>query len=187
MTKSKTKRNMYITLAIVTLLLVAIGYALLNSNLSINGNTKLKKNTWDIHFENLEESSDSVNSTISEIDKDMTIRTSVTLSKPGDFYEYSVDIANDGSVDGMIDSITGTGLTEEQKKYISYSYKYKDGNYIKSKQILKSNTKRTLVVRIEYRKDIASTDLPNEDKEVNLDLNINYIQADDSAIEVTDY
>ncbi len=179
MSNARTKKNLYITLGVVTLLLIAIGYAIINSNLRINGNTKLKKNTWDVRFENLEESSDSVKSIISEIDNSTTINTSVILQKPGDFYEYSVDIVNAGSIDAMIESVNATGLSSEQEKYIDYSYSYSDGSPINTKQLLKAGIFKTIKVRIIYKKDVNSSDLPNVDQNINLELSINYVQADD--------
>ena len=46
------KRIMYFSLFFM-LLFISIGYAYLSAALSINGNTTIAANTWDIHFENL--------------------------------------------------------------------------------------------------------------------------------------
>ena len=46
------KRMIYFSLFFL-LLFISIGYAYLSASLSINGNTTIAANTWDIHFENL--------------------------------------------------------------------------------------------------------------------------------------
>ena len=48
--KKKTNSIKYILLAFFSC--VSIGYAYLNSFISINGSSSVSKNTWDIHFEN---------------------------------------------------------------------------------------------------------------------------------------
>ena len=51
MRKKAKKRN--ITLGIVALLLVVtIGYATLQTNLTINGTSKINNSTWNVHFNN---------------------------------------------------------------------------------------------------------------------------------------
>ena len=44
----------------------------------------------------------------------------VTLSKPGDFYEFTVDVKNSGTFDASLTGITMTYLTEAQSKYLTY-------------------------------------------------------------------
>ncbi len=48
----KNKKSLKITLAVI-LLVISIGYALLNANLTINGTSNFARTTWNIHFENL--------------------------------------------------------------------------------------------------------------------------------------
>lgn len=44
----------------------------------------------------------------------------VQLDKPGDFYEFTVDVKNNGSIDEMVDSITKTSLNSSQSVYLDY-------------------------------------------------------------------
>ena len=39
-------------LLVLLILVVTVGYATLNTTLSINGTSKINNSTWDIHFEN---------------------------------------------------------------------------------------------------------------------------------------
>ena len=50
----KRKNNNKIMFLIILLLAITIGFAMLNTDLSIIGVTGIVKNNWDIHFENVE-------------------------------------------------------------------------------------------------------------------------------------
>ena len=43
-----------------SLLLIGVVYAILQANLQINGTAKIKDNTWDIHFDNIQINENSV-------------------------------------------------------------------------------------------------------------------------------
>ena len=47
------RRKNILVLLLVLLCSLGLGYALLRTNLTINGTSKIKGNTWDIHFDNL--------------------------------------------------------------------------------------------------------------------------------------
>lgn len=101
------KKELIILGVIVLFLLFGIGYAYLSCNLTINGTSSINNATWDIHFENISVTSGSVSANTPVIDTNKTTVTyDVTLTNPGDFYEFTVDVVNEGSIDGMIDSIS---------------------------------------------------------------------------------
>ena len=52
--------NKNIFFIIVFLLCISVGYAVLNSTLIINGKSNISKNIWDVHFENINVISGSV-------------------------------------------------------------------------------------------------------------------------------
>lgn len=132
----KSKKNkIYYLIIILVLFGVSIGHAVMNRTLSITGNSLVNQNTWDIHFDNPLVKEDSVTLDLPTIDsKNFVVSFDVNLDLPGDFYEFTVDIVNDGTIDAMIDSIQNTYvLTEEQKKYLNYTITYQGGDEIKSK------------------------------------------------------
>ena len=105
---NKFNRNLLIVVGVIVLFLT-VGYALLSANLSINGTSIINNSNWDIHLENVQVTSGSVAADEPEIDSDgVTVTYDVTLSKPGDFYEFTVDAVNGGSIDAMIDTIVST-------------------------------------------------------------------------------
>ena len=184
MNRFNKKRNIYITIAIITILLIGLGYAFLTSNLNIIGNTNINKNTWGVEFENVQVAEGSVEASTPTISNKTAVNYTVTLDKPGDYYEFAVDAVNKGSIDAMIDSVSNTGLTTDQKKYLEYTATYTSGKELAKKQELKSNQTQKIQVRVEYKKDITAEDLPSENEQLTLTLTIEYVQADDSSEEV---
>ena len=165
------------TILILLLLGVTIGYAVLGANLTINGNSKLAGSTWDIHFNNVVPKSGSVaigtgdqGAVITQGDT-TEVTYAVTLSKPGDFYEFEVDAVNAGTVDGMIDTITSTYKIGEGEvtpitasslpAYLDYSATYSDGGAIAQNQLLEAGDSETYKVRIEFKRDIENNQLPS--------------------------
>ena len=111
--KEQRRRNLYVVLLII-ICSIGMGYALLSTTLTINGTSKIKGNTWDIHFENYAATS---NSTVLPEDGKVpdtsgnnktTISYEINFNLPGDVYEFTVDAKNAGSIDAMIESITST-------------------------------------------------------------------------------
>ena len=181
------KKEIIILGGIVLFLLFGIGYAYLSSNLTINGTSSINNATWDIHFENISVTSGSVTASTPVIDTNKTTVTyDVTLTNPGDFYEFTVDAVNAGSVDAMIDSISsklnGVEITT-LPSYLNYSVTYSDGVEILEKQKLDAGDSETYKVRIDYNKDIESSDLPSADQSLSFEFTVLYLQKDGSATE----
>ncbi len=191
------KKEKYL-IVFVLLLLLGIGYAALNSTLNIIGISNIAKSNWDVHFANITLKNDSV-----EIDKSIypdaqaatidvldptKLSYNVLLSEPGDFYEFTVDVVNDGSIDAMISSIEskiriGNGeetlLTNETlPEYMLYSVTYSNGTEIDLPHELKPKEKDTLLVRVEFKKDITNAQFEEAvGKLLNFKLNIDYVQS----------
>ena len=87
--EKKNKKSYSIILALLVVLGISIGYAIISTTLKINSNVTVPKTVWDIHFENLIVTSGSVVATTpATINTAKTdINYAVNLNKPGDFYE----------------------------------------------------------------------------------------------------
>ena len=106
---------------------------------------------------------------------------------PRDFYEFTIDVVNAGSIDAMIDSVTKEPtLTEVQAKYINYIIEYENGEAITTKQLVSKNSSVRLKVRVEFRKDVIASDLPTTSETLNLSFTVNYIQSDGTGTTVKD-
>ena len=197
--KTMRKRNI-IFIFVILLLCISIGFAYINGLLKINGIANVSKQTWDVYFDNVQVTTGSVTpiSAAQIVDSESTkVAYSVELDTPGDFYEFTVDAVNNGSIDAMISSVEFMNKVTVESQYdpldgipghIRYSITYADGvplgeGHILPKKEGSTPTVETYRVRIEFRNDIDITTL-NQTEVTNLTLNfeVMYEQADESAI-----
>ncbi len=189
----RRRKNRLFTILFILILFLGLGYALLSQDLTINGITKVKGNTWSIYFDNVQVSSGSVElsneDSAAEIDSndDTLINYTVTLNLPGDFYEFTVDVVNDGSVDGMIGSIiskyggTVISSTNPLPSYIDYTVTYIDDIPIAVNHLLEAGDTETYKVRVEFKREIENNELPETDQSLSFSFGVTYVQADNSA------
>ena len=176
---------------LLLLILIGIGYAVIRSGLNINGTTHVHSASWDVHFENYQAASGSVTPIIepSTTGNPTTVTYEVTLTNPGDYYEFTIDAVNNGTLDAMIESFSSKiGDTEITPStlppYLSYSATYSDGVELQNKQQLLHNTRETLKLKIAYRDDIPPTDLPSTVQDLSLSFTITYVQDDGTSVPV---
>ena len=178
------RKTLYLILSIVmvSVFTLSIAYAAMSTVLEIHGNSEIVASSWDIYLDNVEVNSNSVSDNVPVISGSSTLTFDVDLNIPGDFYEFKVDVVNDGSIDAMIDSVVKTPeLTSEQAKYIKYEVSYANGESISSNQTLEKGTSTPIKVRVEYRKDLVASDLPSSATELSLKLTLVYVQSDGSG------
>ena len=109
---------------LVCVFTLTIAYAALSAVLTISGSAEVVASNWDIHLENARVISGSVSKNAPSINGN-TLSFNAHLDVPGDYYEFVVDVVNEGTIDAMIDSIVVTPtLTDSQKKYLKYEVKY---------------------------------------------------------------
>ena len=193
----KTSKKVKVTIFLLLVLSITIAYAALSSNLNINGSTSLNNATWSIIWDNVEVSTGSVKDTsvvqaaqITNTQKTL-VEYSIILSKPGDYYEFTVDAKNEGSIDAMVDVISNktyesNGTTEKPlPSYLNYTVTYSDGVEIAPNHLLESGKTEKYKVRVEYKKDIEASQLPTEAETIKFKFSVTYIQADDSGVEVS--
>ncbi len=185
----RRRKKSLIGIVILIVLFLGIGYAYLTTTLSINGTTDVDANTWNVYWNNVQVSDGSV--TGSQVTQAPTIDTNKTtvsfqvrLSKPGDYYEFTVDAVNAGTLDAMIENIN---KTTNIPNYLNYMVTYDDGITIKQNQLLNSNSLETYKVRVEYKTDIDASDLPVAAQTLSLTFGLSYIQADNNALKVRNY
>ena len=184
----KRKQQSMKNTIILLILILGLGYAALQSNLNISGLANMGNPTWNIHWENVQVKSGSVSASTPTIDSAKTTVTySVILNIPGDYYEFTVDAVNSGTIDGMIESITsklnGATITT-LPDYLEYTVSYSDGVPLATNQLLAAGTTEKYKVRIQYRDDINLNQIPASNQTLTLQFTVKYRQADDNATEV---
>ena len=185
------RRQMMKLLLFILLVSISMGYAFLRTELTINGTADFLDARWDIHFANLVVNPNSVElstgnaaATISASTTEVTY--AVTLKEPGDFYEFTVDAVNSGSMDAMIDTISskmgGVEITT-LPTYMEYSVTYSDGIELAPNQYLKAGTTETYKVHIGFKKDINASDLTGQVESKAFSFSVTYVQADENAVD----
>ena len=193
--KNKKQRKIYLYLLII--LGLTMGFALLSTTLKINGTAGIKKNTWSIHWddESIVETSGSVTATTpaNVVDTDKKIVSfEVDFDLPGDYYEFTVDAVNDGTIDGIIDSVKKEyyepGATEpsEVPEYINYTVTYaENGETPKQGDVLKANGgKIKYKVRVEFKSN--SETIPDTTVSGTYKFEPEYIQHKDESVDIGD-
>ena len=193
--RQKLQRNRIIVAVLLLIAVIGVGYAALGANLKINGVANIPSASWDVHFKtgSIAVTSGSVTgtnvTTAATITNPTQVDYAVKLALPGDFYEFTVTAENTGTIDAMIDSVVSKRgdtviTTGTLPSYIDYSVTYADGIAIAPKHMLAKNTEETYKVRIAYKTDIEASELPKTTETLNLNFQINYVQADDTATSI---
>ena len=191
--KKLRKKNTKLFILIL-LLLLGIGFAALAANLKIDGTVSVHKVNWDVHFENVEVTQGSVAANPAPTSDNETTREmnyAIRFSNPGDFYEFTVDIVNGGTINAMLNLMvnkvyeTGTDHEINLPAYLTNTVTYIDGTPIQKDQILKRGKREKIKVRIEFKTDVDPSDLPKTgDESVEFKFEEDYKQADNTAKDV---
>ena len=184
---NKKKGN--IILLALMLLMVTVAYATLKTDLTINGTTKVKNPTWNIIWQNPRVTEGSIINTLPTVSNLSTTATySVELDKPGDYYEFTIEAKNTGTIDAMVDTISNKtyeldGTTpKEIPIYVTYRLTYSDGTAIQKNHKLAAGAAEVYKVRVEFTKDITAAQLPQNIDDFQFKFEVNYVQADNNAI-----
>ncbi len=193
MENKKKKERGVLLLLIVAVLLMTIGFALYTQTLNINGTVTVKGSPWNVHYveNSITPTDGSVTATNPTIDK-TNFKFTVTLEKPGDFYEATINVINDGSMDAILKKVT-MGLTAKDndnatvtstdlEKYFTYTITYNNGTSYSTtteglETSLPKNTTHPVKVKVTYVQPTDADDLPKKDVTVTVTGNLDYESA----------
>lgn len=178
------KNNKIVLIALVLILCISIGYAFLSTVLKINSSLSLNKIAFDIHFDNVgtltSKATVSEDAHLTNDDKNI-ISFSATLAEVGDYYRFTTDIVNDSTIPGKLKSVNLTGLSDSQRKLITYSIKYtNNGKEVNTGDYIKQNNSKNITVELKYKLDsnITNDDIPTDNITLDCSLEIEYENAD---------
>ena len=178
--EERRRRSLIILLLIILLLGVTVGYAVLSTSLNINGTSRIKNSGWDVHFENVQVVDGSVAATVAPtIDsKQLDISYEIELTKPGQFYEFTVDVCNKGYIDAILRKLPILkGVSNEQDVYINYTFAHADGTAIRVGEKLMTGETQKFRVRVEADRNVIQKELPVNTQKLYLSVVLNYEQA----------
>lgn len=175
----KSKKNLVIVAILLIVVAMSVGYAALSTTLNITGTANISTVGWDVHFANIKVTSGSVTATTAASINSATtaVNYAVTLNKPGDFYEFTVDVVNGGTLDAKLSTITLGGLTTAADVYTNYTATYSDGTTIKQNDTIAAGATKTIKVRVEFDKNISNSQLPTSATNLSLTVATTYVQA----------
>ena len=184
MEKNRNTQLLVIAFLSFTVLFMSVGFALYESSLTVNGTVNVSPTKWSVHYvsNTYAESTGSVEATSKTI-TNTDVTYTVTLAKPGDFYEFTINAINDGSFDAKLTALTMTSLTTAQSKYLTYTVSYDGHEYNASQATLNyvlpctsgSNTV-PVKVRVSYTQPENSSDLPQEAVQLTLTASLDFEQ-----------
>ena len=163
---------------------MAIGYALLAQELTINGNASIDS-TWKVEITNITQKE--INGGVTEKSKSYTATTAnfdIGFTQPGDYVVYDIEVTNSGTLDAVISNINV--VTDNNPAIIYTTSGLKRGN-----KIAKNGEKKYLTVKIEYDSNITSQP-QNNDNDITIQMDYqqdlgqitayNYVIGDKIAI-----
>ena len=177
----KNSKKQFIVIVLLLLMAISVGFANLSSTLRISGNSTIQPMRWDMHFENIADSKNNATVVVPATIKGntTTIEYEIELTKPGSYYEFSVDVKNGGTIDAKLaNTPTLTGISREQDVYTNYTVTYSDGSAIRVGDVIAAGQSRKVTVKVEIDPDITSAQLPTTAQQLVLGVDLDYVQAD---------
>lgn len=175
----------FFIVSLALFLFIGVGYSVIYSNLSLQGNVTKKANSWNIIFDNPVFDDDSMTSPEPTITNGTTMTMNVTLSNPGDKYAFTIDLINAGNLPALIKTINMTQLTEEQNNYLRYKVEYEDESKIEENDLLKAGETKKVHILLEYKK-LRATDLyPSSNVNLNLNIELNFYLPEETYNTIT--
>ncbi len=178
--RSRASKNNLILLLLLIIGFIGMGYAMLTTNINITGTGKIKDAKWDVHFANIQVTDGSVAAaTVANITDDTSAEFAVTLEKPGDFYEFTMDVVNAGTIDAMVDSFSTTPTVLSD--CVSYTVTWINEDTPKAKDSIPKGETYQMKIRVEMLKDITVNQLLTTEQTLILSVQLDCVQATEDA------
>ena len=182
--RKKSKKTLLFSVLLLVLVGGLIGYASLNRVLTIEGETTVSKNVWNVRFENVNVLTNNaiVETAPNIIDNGSKVNFVIKLDKPGDSYSFTVDVVNNGDIDAMLGTTNLIDELSTKTNYLDYKLSYIDGVDFTKGDLLKKGTIDTIKFTVTFKKDITAADLETSSEQaLNITLTNTYVQADNTA------
>lgn len=187
MERQRGAQTLLIAVLAVAVLAMSIGFATAayTQNLTIGGtnNTTAKAAKWSVHYDDTTyaEASGSVTATAHTLTT--TAWTFTVTLEPGQTYDASATVVNDGTFDAILSSLTMSTLTSDQKAYLDYTVYVNGTPYTASQTGLSTALSKmngttpgsnTVRVVVNYKIPADPTVLPQTDQTITLSATLGY-------------
>jgi hypothetical protein len=143
-----SKKTIYVILLLI--LGISVGYAALSANLRINGTSTIKSARWSVHFgtevNDIQVKEGSVTgsnvntpASIKSGTNNTEIEFSVNLPAPGDYYEFTANVVNDGTLDAIIG-----GENAVQLDIVAHELEEENGEVVEGDLVPETSTNEKL-------------------------------------------
>lgn len=192
MQRKSVIQNVTIIVLAVAIIMMSVGYAVYGADLQITGTTTIEKASWDIKFTNIQELStntvDSTNVTAPSL-TDTTHLTFGVKMALNTTYEFTVDVANEGTIPAELSTFTLTGTKGNDtvlnassglsysSNYLTYVVEYADGTKLTAGDELGAGESVTLKVSVKYTQPTSAEQLPTANESYLFTLDLAYAQA----------
>ena len=186
MNKEGRLQNVLIILLAVAVVGMSVGFAALQTNLTINGNATFEKSKWEVIWANLTEVDTKNQGTVEINNSNMNVDYTVVL-KPNSTYKFTVDVVNNGTFDAKLTAITFNGkspaqVTSQYSPKIGYTFKY-DGVAVDTNATpnttIAPNGRKQVEVELSYPMPEAENMTLNDDLELTLGVQLNFVPVTD--------
>ncbi len=187
MNKEGRFQNVLIILLAVAVVGMSIGFAAIQSQLTINGNATFKAAKWEVIWDNGSVHETEVNGTnlgtVTVNNNNLNVDYTVTL-KPNTAYSFTVDIVNNGTFPAKLTGITFNGKSPAQMSTqygtkIGYTFMYGTTPYtqnVSPNTVIQPNGKETVTVSLTYPLPGEVSDLlGDEDVHETLGVQFNFV------------
>ena len=171
----KRKKIFFALFLFLLIVGIGVGYALITTKLSIEGVAKVKEARWDIHFDNFEAMSGSVTPTTEPVVNNDTITFSAKVDEPGDFYGFTFDVVNNGTINAELADFSVTP-DFSTINYIDSTIEYENGAQIAIGDLLPANKSKKIKVLLSYKDGIDESLYPTTDQSFNVTISLKYQQ-----------
>jgi len=184
------KRHMSVLLILLLVVGIGVGYAALQTTLTINGHTEISAVTWNVLFENAEEVAGADNGSVT-IDPENTgdktkASFTATLNEPGDTYKFTIDVVNRGSIDAKLINQAVEQLSDAENIVVNYTVNGIPENGSKLAKCTSASCATetdktkfgnyTITVEITYDHDITAANLPTQPMTIEKTISLPYVQ-----------
>lgn len=115
----KKSKNLLLLIVLLAIIGIAVGYAALSQQLTLNGTATLKSNDWNVHFVDssatVTKNSPTYNDATISLDSGLLKGTFAATLAPGEEVVYNVKVVNEGAIKATATAPTVTGETTNIK------------------------------------------------------------------------
>ena len=162
--RTRQKQRIIIGTLCAVIIGLAVGYAVLSQQLTINGTGGIASD-FNILFTDIQEGTMNGATTVNKQITDSTTATfTIDLSKPGSKGEYLITVENRGTIDAMVESISGI---DEANSTEPTDITFSISDIAVNDKLLAKESK---VFKVKVDWSSASTSIPDANKDLTLDI-----------------